>query len=119
MKKHIWADSTKEWEGFAFTAYSFDWKKLEVMPLTLESGQLPPEEERSEDAATKDRPLTVGAIYSRIAPCKFEVEERRPAVFRGLKVKTENGEVILKGPSFNCAMLWELLALKAEGVTRN
>jgi hypothetical protein len=116
LKKHIWADSTKEWEGFAFTTYSFDWKKLEVMPLALESGQLPPEEERSEDAATKDRPLTVGAIYSRIAACKFEVEERRPAVFRGLKVKTENGEVVLKGPSFNCEMLWELLALKADGI---
>lgn len=41
--------------------------------------------------------------------------EERPVILR-LKVKTENGEIVLKGPSFNCALLRELLALKAEGI---
>jgi len=55
----------------------------------------------------------VGSIYRRIARCKFEVPEQPGIV---LKIKTENGEVVLKGPSFNCRVLRELLALKAEGV---
>jgi hypothetical protein len=41
--------------------------------------------------------------------------EERPVVLR-LTVKTESREVALKGQSFNCAVLRELLALKAEGV---
>lgn len=41
MKKHIWADPAKEWEGFRFAACRLDWEKLEAMPLTLESGNLP------------------------------------------------------------------------------
>jgi hypothetical protein len=136
MKKHTWADPTKEWEGFRFTAYGLNWEKLDAMPLTLESGQLPPDdrrvvirepkagqfavahesptEERGQDETTKERPLTVAGIYSRLVRCKFEVEER-PVILR-LNVKTENGEIVLKGPSFNCAMLRELLALKAEGI---
>jgi len=32
------------------------------------------------------------------------------------QVKTDNGEVVLKGPTFNCTVLTELLALKADGI---
>ena len=28
MKKHIWADPAKEWEGLRFTAYTLNWEKL-------------------------------------------------------------------------------------------
>ena len=31
-------------------------------------------------------------------------------------MKTDNGEVVLKGPTFNCTVLTELLALKADGI---
>ena len=31
-------------------------------------------------------------------------------------MKTDNGEVVLKGPTFNCPVLRELLALKADGI---
>ena len=63
---------------------------------------------------TEEHRLTVGGIYGRLARCKFEMEER-PVVLR-LTVKTESREVALNGQSFNCAVLRELLALKAEGV---
>ena len=66
------------------------------------------------DVPTEEHRLTVGGIYGRLARCKFEMEER-PVVLR-LTVKTESREVALKGQSFNCAVLRELLALKAEGV---
>lgn len=100
------------------------------MPLTLESGQLPPEDRRVviRDSKTgefavayepvtekhEERRLTVDGLFSRLALCKFEVEER-PIIIR-LRIKTETGQVVLNGPSFNCEMLRELLALKAEGI---
>ena len=134
MKKNIRADPTKEWEGFRFVAYSLNWEKLEAMPLTLESGDLPPEDRRVVDRdpetgklvlvpepPTKDRTeeaarekLTVGSAYRRIARSKFEVPEQL-GILR-LTVKTENGDIVLKGSSFSCGLLRELLALVAEGI---
>jgi hypothetical protein len=73
----------------------------------------PATQDRAEDA-TADR-LTVGNAYHRITRCKFELPERLGMRLR-LTIKTEYGEVVLKGPSFNCEVLRELLALVAEGV---
>jgi hypothetical protein len=134
MKKHTRADPTKKWEGFRFTAYAINWEKLETMPLTLEGGDLPPEDrgfvdrdpktgeqflvpepptkDRTEEAAREG--LTVGSAYRRIARSKFEMPEQT-GILR-LTVKTENGEIVLKGSSFNYGLLRELLSLVAEGI---
>jgi len=104
MKKHIWANPEKQWEGFRFAAYSLDSKKIWALPLTKKSA----EEEQTGQTST-----TVGDVYESLINQHFEIE---PFSILGVRVTTDTEKLQLKGAQFNCDVLGELLRLTKDGV---
>lgn len=104
MKKHIWADPTKEWEGFRFTAYSLDFGKVWELPLT---------QVRVTDGNEKQVPTTLGKIYAALADQHFEIEINALSVqLSAITVATD--KLAFRGDSFSRQLLSTLLQLKKE-----
>lgn len=104
MKKHIWSNPTKEWEGFRFATYSLDSKKAWELPLTKKYKK----EEKTEEIST-----TVGEAYKSLAEQPFEIE---PYSVLGVQITANNDKVEFKGPAFNCQVLEALLLLRKDGI---
>lgn len=105
MKKTVWANPAKEWDGFHFGAYFLDSQKVWTLPIT---------QERLNDGKTEQVSTTVGKMYVDLAKRNFEVE---PSLFGGgFKAIADHDELQFSGPSFNCEILREILQLKKEGV---
>src|SRR5579859_1715434 len=104
MKKHIWANPEKQWEGFRFAAYSLDSKKILALPLAKKSA----EKEQTEQTST-----TVGDVYESLINQHFEIE---PFSVLGVRVTTDTEKWQFKGAQFNCDVLGELLRLSKDGV---
>ena len=104
MKKHIWANPTKDWEGFRFAAYSLDSKKVCDLPLSRKS---------LKDGKTEQIPTTVGDAHASIVERHFEVN---PDSVLGVQVTADNERLEFGGPSFNCQILREVLQLRKDGV---
>jgi len=104
MRKHLWADSTKEWDGFLPTAYSLDSEKVWRLPLT----QGDPKEGKLEKVST-----TVGNVYESLANQQCTID---PTSFRVVRIVMNGEELEFTGPSFSCHILRELLQLKKDGV---
>lgn len=103
MKRHIWADPTKEWEGFRFTAYSLDVDKVWDLPLT---------QERSTDGKAEQIPTTLSKVYESVADKHFGVGPESFCV----RITTDAEKLTFRGPWCNCIILKALLELKKEGV---
>lgn len=104
MKKHIWANPTKEWEGFRFAAYSLDSKKVCNLPLTREW---------LKEGKTEQVPITVGDVYGSLLERHFEVN---PYSILSVQITTDNDKLEFKGSQFNCELLKKLLQLRKDGV---
>jgi hypothetical protein len=103
MKKRIWANPEKQWEGFRFAAYSLDSKKIWALPLVKK-----PAKEQTEQTST-----TVGDVYESLVNQHFEIE---PFSILGVRVTTDTEKLEFKGPQFNCDVLGELLRLTKDGI---
>jgi hypothetical protein len=103
MKRHIWANPGKEWEGFRFRAYWLDPEKVLSLPLTLE---------RSVDGKEDNVATTVEELYRKLADGRVE-SDHRPA---DLKIKTKTQELCVRGLWFNLEIMHTLLTLLNDGV---
>ena len=104
MKKHIWANPEKQWEGFRFATYSLDSKKVWALPLTKKSAA----QEQTEETS-----ITVGDVYESLVNQHFEIELFS---ISGVRVTTDTEKLEFKGSPFNCDVLGELLRLTKDGV---
>ncbi|SRR5712692_1902711 len=103
MKTHIWADPKKEWEGFRFTAYWLDWKKIATLPVT---------QQRITDGKREEISMTLGDVFKKLADQKFDVESGL-----GITIKTGTEELTFGQPSFSAHLLAELVKLRKEGIS--
>jgi hypothetical protein len=88
MKKAHFAETTRERNGFHFTAYSLLSKKVWDLPLT---------EKRTVDGKPEKVPTTVGAVYESLPKGQVEIHA-------------------FDGPSFNREILRELLNFGKDGI---
>jgi hypothetical protein len=106
MKKHIWSDPEKEWDGFRFAAYWLDWKKVAALPITrLDSA----------DGKRKETSLTVGDVFQELqkqGDQKWDFESGL-----GLTIKVGDGELTFPKPSFSTRVLEQYLEFAKERIS--
>lgn len=106
MKKHVWADPTKEWQGFRLTAYSLDLEKYSALPITRRCVI----EGKDEDEVS----TTLGEVIKELADRKFEIEED---YLGRITVKMEAEELVFLKPLFPTALLRELVRFGKEDIS--
>jgi hypothetical protein len=98
LKQPVWADPSKEWEGFHFGQYSLDPKKVWALPLC---------EKRTTEGQTEKVSTTLGDLYQRLVDRSFKIEDGT--------ITTGGDEIVVTGSSFACRLLDDLLELRQKG----
>lgn len=104
MKRLIWAQPDKHWEGFRFCAYFLNSDKIWTLPITRESV-------KSGNNAKVS--TTVGEAYADLVKRRLEFERDSGLHF---EVTADDEKLEFSGTSFHCDILREMLALKQDGV---
>jgi hypothetical protein len=103
MKKRVWSDPDKQWEGFKLTRYSLDPNKVAALSIA---------ERRQVDGKQEDTPTTLEEIFARLKDRSIKVEEG----FLQAELIVDDERKIFAGPAFSQDMLMTVLKLRGEGV---
>lgn len=97
---HLWSKTQTDWKGFEPVRYSLSLEKLESLRLV----------ERRDG---QEIPTTVAEIYTQVRDRTIR-EIGVPIL--DLILRTDSGDVVIKGSSFGMNVLAEMLKLKEQGV---
>ena len=103
MKKRVWSDPEKQWDGFKLARYSLDAHKVAALSIT---------ERRQVDGRQQDTPTTLEELFGRLRDKKVEIEEE----FLSTKLTVNNEQLLFAEPSFSQHLLMEILRLRHEGI---
>src|SRR5881392_660025 len=107
MKRHLWSQPNKSWEGFQPIASWFATETIWALPLT-----------RKYHDGKADEPTTVGDIVAVLRDKKIKPESFECGVLESEFIAGDGSlRVTVIGPSFNRDLLRIVLELHSEGIS--